>query len=185
MKSVLENYPSRLNEQIQKVKKNGVVIENYLQFEDAEKLLKEVYDELKKDEKVLIVEGEIIEPDDNWTRVLFRERDKIYVEVMKKYVKTSNRKIQKSIRNVNKRAYDEILKELGFKNIKKEAYVKDIKRSENDLVDWIYKYTSFSKDKFKGREKEFEKELKTRWNEINPSGEYKEKAIWNVWLATK
>ena len=185
MLSTLENYPSELKKRIQKSEKNGIVIENYLQFEDAETELEDVYSELKKGKEVLIVEGEIIEPDDNWGKVLFKERDKVFVEVVGKYVKTSNRKIQKSIRNVNKDPYEDILKEVGFKKIKKDTYSKGAKRNVDDLINWIYEYTLFSKDRFNGKEKEFEKELRDRWHEINPSGVYKEKAIWRVWSASK
>lgn len=185
MRSVLEDYSGKLEKQVLDIQKNGIVIENDLQFENAEKVLKQVYDELKKGEEVLIVEGEIVAPDGGWDRVLFRERDKIFEEIVGKYVKTNHRKIQKSIRNVNKKPYEQILKELGFKKVRKDFYEKEIKRNEQELIQWIYDHTIFEKEKFGGREKEFEKELKTAWHKINPSGVYKEKAIWRVWHATK
>lgn len=181
----LFSYPKDLDRKIKQVQKNGIVIENDLQFEDAKTVLEDVYNELKKGEEILIVEGEITKPDDSWAKILFKERDKIFVEVVDRYVKTSNKRIQKSIRNVNKKTYEQILKEQGFKKVKKDTVSKEIKRSEDDLIDWIYEYTIFTKDKFKGKEKEFEQELKSRWQEINPSGQYREKAIWRVWHATK
>lgn len=167
------------------VREKGIVIENDLQFEDAEKVLKSVYDELKKDQEVLIIESEIVAPDDGWDRILFKERDKVFEEVVERYIKTSHRKIQKSIRNVNKKPYEQIIKELGFKKVRKDFYEKEIKRNEQELIDWIYDYTIFEKERFNGREKEFEKELRGAWHRINPSGVYKEKAIWRVWQATK
>lgn len=165
--------------------KNGIVIENDLQFENADKILKEVYDELKTGEEVLIVEGEIVAPDGGWDKIMFRERDKIFTETVAKYVKTNNRKIQKSIRNVNKKPYEQVLKELGFKKVENKLYKKDIKRNETDLIDWIFRYTIFSKERFNGKEKDFEKELIKSWRKINPTGEYREKAVWRVWSAKK
>jgi len=185
MVDFLEQYPSELKKRILDVGKNGVVIENDLQFMNAEKVLGRVFDELGKGEELLIVEGEVVAPDGNWARILFKERDKIFEAVVGKYVKTSHGKIQKSIRNVNKKPYEEILQDVGFKKVKKENFEKEIKRNEDDLIEWIYEYTMFSKDRFNGQEKEFERELKAQWQKINPSGEYKEKAIWRVWAATK
>jgi|GEM_PF-4357734 len=185
MVGFLQRYPSELRKKVLDVGKNGVVIENDLQFMDAPKKLEKVFDELKKGEELLIVEGEIVAPDDNWARILFVERDKIFEEVVGKYVKTSHGKIQKSIRNVNKKPYEETLRDIGFGKVKKEKFEKEISRSENDLIEWMYEYTIFEKERFGGREKEFEQELKAEWQKINPSGEYKEKAIWKVWTATK
>lgn len=178
-------YPQNLKKQLDIAQDNGIVIENDLQFENAEKVLQNAYDELKKDEEVLIIEGEIVAPDGGWDRIVFKERDKIFEEVVGRYVKTNHKKIQKSIRNVNKKPYEQILKELGFRKVKKDFYEKEIKRNIDDLIQWIYDYTIFEKERFNGREKEFEKELTSAWQKINPSGVYKEKAIWQVWSAIK
>jgi len=185
MKGTLEDYHGELEKRALSVRKNGVVIENELQFEKADKVLKSVYDGLKNGKEVLIIEGEIVAPDESWGRIIFKERDKIFEEVVEKYIKTSHKKIQKSIRNVNKKPYEQILKELGFRKIKKENYEKNIKRSEDELIQWIYDWTMFSKERFDGKEKEFEKELKERWHKIHPNGEYKEKIIWRVWFGIK
>lgn len=185
MSRMLRSYPKELIRLVIAIQKNGIVIEDDLQFENAKKVLKEVYDNLEKGQEVLIIEGEIVAPDDGWGRVIFKERDKIFEEIIERYVKTSHRKIQKSIRNVNKKPYEQILEELGFKKVKKDFYEKDIKRTEQELIDWIYDYTIFEKERFNGREKEFENELGSAWQKINPNGVYKEKAIWRVWQATK
>lgn len=182
---ILSNYPQSLKKRIEKCQKDGVVIENNLQFNSAEEVLRSIYDKQKKDREILIVEGEIVAPNGSWDRVLFKERDRIFEEIVAKYVKTNHRKIQKSIRNVNKKPYEQILKELGFKKVRKDLYEKKIKRNEDDLINWIYENTIFEKERFNGREKEFEKELRGAWQKINPSGVYKEKAAWQVWSAIR
>ena len=162
-----------------------VVVAQSLHDIDGEKFFSVIIPKISPGGGIAIISGGFIAPDGIFGRKILEERDRVLSKVVKKYIRVSNKKVEKSMENVNKKDYTTMLADAGFSDISDDIYEQEIERSTDQIIGWLYANQLFAKDKFGQKSGKFEKELTKKLKSLSPNGVFIEKARFTLIMAKK
>jgi len=152
-----------------------VVVAQSLQDINGEKLFRALLPKVKAGGGVVIISGNFVGPDNLFAQKVAEERDQVAMKTIKKYIHVTNRKIEKSMEDVNKKDYSTLLAEAGFRDVRESIIGQEIERDIEQIIGWIYANPLFAKSKFGNKSADFEKLLADRLKQLSPSGIFNDK----------
>ncbi|GHU07609.1 hypothetical protein FACS189431_2450 [Alphaproteobacteria bacterium] len=134
---------------------------------------------------IAIISGSFTTPDGLFARRMVEERDRVISNEVGRYIRVTEKKVEKTTRNVNEKDYTTLLHEAGFRKVQEQVFETIVERKIEDIIGWIYANQLFPRQKFGKKAAKFEKRLTKELKQLSPDGVFRDKMRFTLITAKK